>query len=232
MTKTLKLKKTSPALKKGFLKHLLRHVRNYSTKRNKKHFNSKEIFSLCEFKETEIKKKTIQELPKNKAGTFKDIPMKIMVSSAHVYSQVLTDIFNNCVASGNFPDILKYAYIKYAVFKKGDTTDKTNYRPINTLSNFSKVFEKLIYAQVNSFMEPKLPKYLAGFRAKHDTQHVILKIIETWHFMLNKDNKVGPIIMDLSKAFDTLNHKLLLCKLKTFGINKIHLNFHPKLFYK
>ena len=78
----------------------------------------------------------------------------------------------------------------------------------------------MIYAQINSFMEPKLSKFLAGFRAKHNTQHALLKMIETWRAMLNKGNKVGAIIMDLSKAFDTLNHNLLLCKIKAYGFNK------------
>ena len=73
-----------------------------------------------------------------------------MVNSFHIYSQLLTNIFNDCGKNDNFPDILKYADIT-PVFKKRDTTDKTNYRPVITLSNFSKVFEKLIYAQINSF---------------------------------------------------------------------------------
>ena len=59
--------------------------------------------------------------------------------------------------SGNFPDIVKYADISQ-VFKKGDTTDKSNYSPISILSNFSKIFEKLIYTLINSFIEPKLSK--------------------------------------------------------------------------
>ena len=67
-----------------------------------------------------------------------------MVNLVHIYSQVLTNIFNDCVQSGNFPDILKYADIT-PVFKKVDTTDKANYRPISTLSNFSKVFEKKLF---------------------------------------------------------------------------------------
>ena len=90
-----------------------------------------------------------------------------MTKSVHIYSQLLTNIFNDCVKSGKFPNILKYADIT-PVFKKGDPTDKTNYRPISTLLNFSKVFEKMIYAQINSFMEPKLSKHLAGFRTKHN----------------------------------------------------------------
>ena len=163
----------------------------------KKTFNSKEIFTFRESKETEIIK-TIKELPKSKATTFKDIPVKIKVNWVHIYSQVLTTIFNECVKSGNFPDISKYVDIT-PVLKKGDTTDKTNYRPISSLSNLSKVFEKLTYTQINSFMEPKLYKYLAGFRVKYNTHHALLKTIETWRAMLNKGNKVGAIIMDLSK---------------------------------
>ena len=101
-----------------------------------------------------------------------------MINSVHICSKVLTKIFNDCVKSGKFRDILKYADIT-PVFKKGYATDKTNCRPISTLSNFSKVFEKMIYVQINSFMEPKLSKFLAGFRAKHNTQYGLLKMIET-----------------------------------------------------
>ena len=88
----------------------------------------------------------------------------------------------------------------------------------------------MIYAQISSFMEPKLSKYLAGFRAKHNTQHALLKMIETWRAMLNIGNKVGAIIMDLWKAFDTLNHNLLLCKLKAYGFNKNALTFIQSYF--
>ena len=97
---------------------------------------------------------------------------------SRIYSQILTNNFNDCVKIGNFPDNLKYTDIT-PIFKKDETTDKTNYGPISTLSNFSKFFEKLIYAQINSFMVPKLSKYSAGFHAKHNTQHTLRKMIET-----------------------------------------------------
>ena len=69
-------------------------------------------------------------------------------------------------------------------------------------------------------MEPKLSKYFAGFRRNHNTQHAILRMIESFRTLLNKGQEVGVIIMDLSKAFDTLNHKLLLKKLQTYGFDK------------
>ena len=61
-------------------------------------------------------------------------------------------------------------------------------------------------------MELKLSKYLAGFRGNHNTQHVLLRMTELWWALQNKDQKVGAIIMDLSKAFDTINHKLFFKK--------------------
>ena len=64
-------------------------------------------------------------------------------------------------------------------------------------------------------MEPKLSKYLAGFRQNHNTQHALLRMIESWRALQNKGQKVRAVIMDFSEAFDTLDHKLLLknCKL-------------------
>ena len=73
-----------------------------------------------------------------------------------MYSQVLTNIFNDCVKNGSFPDILKYAYITPAS-KRGDMTDKTSCRPISSLPNFSKVFEKMIYVQISSLRNPNYP---------------------------------------------------------------------------
>ena len=86
--------------------------------------------------------------------------MRIIKNAADVYFHRLTIIFNNCIRNGKFPDVLRHADIT-PVFKKGDITDKCNYRPISTLLNFSKIFEKLIYSQLNSYMEPTFSKYLA-----------------------------------------------------------------------
>ena len=77
---------------------------------------------------------------------FKDIPMRVIENAVHVYSHRLTIIFNNCIRNRKLSDILKYPDIT-PVFKKGDAADKSNYRSITTLSNFSKLFEKLFIAK-------------------------------------------------------------------------------------
>ena len=100
--------------------------------------------------------------------------------------------------------------------KKGE---KGNYRPVSILSNFSKVFERLIYNQLNEFMETKFFKFFTGFRRNHNTQYTLLRMKENWKRQLNKRKKIGVIIMDLSKTFDTLNHNLLVSKLRAYGIN-------------
>ena len=86
--------------------------------------------------------KIIKELPTNKASVLNDIPVKIIKNSAQVYSSKLIQVVDHCVCTSSFPDLLKYADVT-PVFKRGDVTDNGNYRPMSTLSNFSKIFEKL-----------------------------------------------------------------------------------------
>ena len=110
------------------------------------------------------------------------------------------------------------------VFKKSDCINKENYRPIRPiLSHMSKVFEKILYNQLNDLWKDKLSNILTGFRKGHSEQHSLLIIIEKWKRTLDENMKVGAIFMDLSKAFGTLNHRLLLTKLKAYGLQPIAL---------
>ena len=111
------------------------------------------------------------------------------------------------------------------VFKKVDNNSQDNYRPISTLSNFTKLFESILFTQLSRCMQKKFSKYLTGFRKNHTTQNSLLRMIESWKVRLNNGSKVGVIIMDLSKAFDSLNHELLLTKLKAYGLDSNLVSF-------
>ena len=74
--------------------------------------------------------------------------------------------------------------------------------------------ESILFTKLNRYMQNKLPKYLNDFRKNRNMQNSLLWMIESWKIRLNDGSKVGVIIMDLSKAFDNLNHELLLTKRK------------------
>ena len=95
--------------------------------------------------------------------------------------------------------------------------NKESYRPISLLSHMSKMFERILYNQLNDFMKDKVSNILTGFRKGHSAQHLLLIMIDKWKRALVENMKVGAVFMDLSKASDTLNHRLLLAKLKTYS---------------
>ena len=146
------------------------------------------------------------------------VPAKILRSVAKSISVPLTDCFNNCISDGIFPSELKLASV-VPVFKDGDTSCKEDYRPISILPSLSKVFERLLFAQISSFFGNKFSKFLCGFRANYSTQHALLRLITQWQSCLDSHGKVGTILMDLSKAFDSLPHDLLIAKLSAYGFD-------------
>ena len=163
-------------------------------------------------------KKEILNLSSKKATRKGDIPAKILKNSINTYLSELTILINNCLKEGVFPDDLKLADIT-PIFKKEGSLNKENYRPISILSHLSKVFERILYKQIDSFMKNKFSPYLCGFRKNHTAQYSLLKMIKNWKKRLDNGEKVGAIFMDLSKAFDTINHSLLLAKLKAYGFS-------------
>ena len=88
-----------------------------------------------------------------------------------------------------------------SVFKKLDNTSKNHYRPISTLSNFTKLFESILFSQLSSYMQNKFSKYLTGFWKNYNIQNSLLRMIESWKVILNNGAKIGIMIIDISKAF-------------------------------
>ena len=133
-----------------------------------------------------------------------------------------TFIIDDCIEKGISPDDLKLADVS-SIFKKEYSFKKENYRQVSILSHMSKIFERILYKQIDTFMNTKFSPNLCGFRKNNNAQYSLLKMIETWRKHLDKGEKIRVILMDLSKTFDTINHSLLLAKLDAYGFSRMSL---------
>ena len=112
-----------------------------------------------------------------------------------------------------------------SLLTKKDPLNKENYRSVSLLSHMSKVFERLLHKQIETFMSNKLSNRLSGFRKNYNTQYCLTYMLEKWKNTLDKGKHVGAVSMDLSKAFDTINHGLLIAKLEVYGFSNNALLF-------
>ena len=105
------------------------------------------------------------------------------------------------------------------LYRKSDPDDKTNYQPISVLPSLSKVYEKILCKQFNSFFETKLYPHSTGFGSRYNVQHALSNLLFDWQNCLDISGIVGTIITDLSKAFHRLPHDLIIVKLHAYGVD-------------
>ena len=148
----------------------------------------------------------------------------MLIATNEISSCFLTKIYNESKADQIFPDSLKLADVA-PIHKKEDRTNKENYRPVSLLPVVSKLIERDTYNQVNIYIDKFLSPYLFGFRKGHSTEQCFNVMLERWKMALDHKKCVGAVLTDLSKAFDCLNHQLLIAKLEAYGFDKISLNF-------
>ena len=159
-------------------------------------------------------------MDKKKNGRFNDIPAKCLIEAHSESCPYLVKIWNGeVVGQNNFSVNLKLADVT-PVFKKDDATLAKNYRPVSVLPTVSKVFERILQSQMKEYIENFLSPYLCGYRKGFSTQTALLSLIEKWRKALDAKGFAGAILMDLSKAFDTINHELLIAKLHAYGFSK------------
>ena len=148
-------------------------------------------------------------------GKASDLPVTAVKQCAGILSPALAAYFNHFLQVGKFPDILKIGRITPVYKNKGSRQNFNNFRPISTLPIFGKIFEKLIYNRLYSFLTSQnlIFSKQFGFRKRHSTSHALNYSVDQLTKSIASGQHTIGIFIDLSKAFDTIiDHQKLLVK--------------------
>ena len=161
-------------------------------------------------------------IPTHKATGGDGISAKILRIAAPAIAPSLTKLLNHGLSTQTFPTIWKIAKVTPVFKGNGSRNDKNNYRPISVLPILSKVLEKHIcehlcnFLRENDFFHP----LQSGFRKSHSTETALIRLVDQLLFNLDNDKVTGLVFIDYKKAFDLIDHKLLLSKLKALGVGE------------
>jgi hypothetical protein len=163
--------------------------------------------------------KLLSDLNPHKASGPDEIPARILKVAAEEIAPALSIIFEKSLKTAEIPSSWLCANIT-PIFKKGDRDDASNYRPVSLTSICSKVFEHIIYSQIMDHFDRNsiLTDKQHGFRSKHSCESQLILTVNDLARSLNNKSQTDMIIMDFSKAFDTVPHNRLLLKLDRYGI--------------
>ena len=183
----------------------------------KRHVNIEVVFDFLPITAEDIDEQIGALDPKKNGGC---IPTKLLIATRHIVSKPLAEIWNEEVIKGKtFSGKLKLGDIT-PIFKSLQNTLEKNYRPITVLIVVSKIFEKIMDKQTNEYMDKFLSKYLCGYRENYSCEIALVPMIEKWKMARDNGEHAGGIMMDLSKAFDTINHELMIAKLHAYGFSR------------
>ena len=179
-----------------------------------------ELFQIPEIKPHEVFK-SIQNLDEKKAKGLDDIGISFLKEGMCVITEPLTHIINQSINTGIFPDKWKEARV-LPLHKSGLTDDPYNYRPISILSVLSKIIERHVHDQIYKHLSEHnlLYEYQSGFRPQHSCEAALLQMIDTWLKAIDDNQLVGTIFLDLQKAFDVVDHSILVKKLGLYGLSE------------
>uniref|UniRef100_A0A1B6GU06 Reverse transcriptase domain-containing protein n=1 Tax=Cuerna arida TaxID=1464854 RepID=A0A1B6GU06_9HEMI len=163
--------------------------------------------------------KTINSLPAKVSAGVDEVSPKLLKACKYEIAIPLTTIINMSFQSGKFPSHLKLSKV-IPIFKQGDQCEATNYRPISLVSTFSKVIEKIVLTRLLNYLTHHnlLTEQQHGFTKNRSTTTALISFIEHIIDQVEAKNTTTAILLDFSKAFDTLEHEQLLTKLNTMGV--------------
>ena len=182
-----------------------------------RHFIQTDAFHLTYTTEIDIEK-ILRSTNIRKAPGIDDLSGRFLKDGSQVLSKPISELCNLCIKLGSFPDSCKIAKLK-PLFKKGSKTNPLSYRPVSLLPLISKITEKLIHEQTSSFLSNNeiLYNYQSGFRKNHSTDSCLTFLHDKISKSFDKGLMTGMILFDRQKAFDTIDHGILLKKFSTIG---------------
>ncbi|XP_028405242.1 uncharacterized protein LOC114527747 [Dendronephthya gigantea] len=166
--------------------------------------------------------KVINDLKPSKALAHDNVPVKILKCGAPVLVKPLSGLLNYLIKNNSFPVAMKCADVT-PIPKNSKANTKDQIRPISILPVVGKIYEKCLNSQLSAYFKDRMSKYLSAFRKHHSCQTALLHLIEDWKHKLDNGSVVGLIVLDLSKAFDSLPHDLLIAKLRAYGFDEASL---------
>ena len=168
----------------------------------------------------------INKLDSSKATGLDGLGPRILKLANNCLAPSIADLINKSIMTGRFPTQLKKAKI-LPIHKGGSKSDPSNYRPISILPTVSKIFEKHVNKHLMGYLnkDKLLYENQSGFRPKHSCQTALIKLIDKWMECIDKGDIIGTLFLDFRKAFDLVDHKILLHKLSLYKFNPFTLRW-------
>jgi hypothetical protein len=192
-------------------------TRNESITKIREHYRGHGHFNFTPVSVDMVFKK-LKNLNPKKASGYDNIPSKLIKLAATFIGEQITPLINESIILSCFPNPLKYADVS-PIFKKSDNLNKENFRPVSVLTILSKIFEGIMADQMKGYFKNILSEWLSAYRSKYSCNNVLIYFTESLRNSLDQNKHVGCVLMDLSKAFDCLNHDILINKLESYNVS-------------
>ena len=168
----------------------------------------------------------INKLDSTKATGIDGLGPRIIKIAASTLSPSITTLINKSISNGCFPSQMKLAKV-FPIHKGGETTDPSNYRPISILPTISKIFEKHVNQHLIGYLNKHklIHETQSGFRQKHSCQTALVKLVDQWLSCIDKGDIVGTLFVDFRKAFDLVDHSILINKLSLYKFSPLSLRW-------